>query len=152
MAPKTKQEQIVEDSNEITIDMSNAKTFSPLPEKRPFLVSVSKWKTGKSAKGALKIDTELTVVKPSDYANRKVPESISLENEWTKGRYQTMLIALGLNEADVKSNKHRVPKEQDILGEQLTIYVRTQSNDTYGERSRISRMLPASAYKEEAAL
>jgi hypothetical protein len=156
MPPKREAAPVVEEDQnegleeEITIDMTDAKTFEPLPEKRPLLSAVSAWKLGKGPKGA-KIHVELTVKKPDELANRKVMEDISLTNEWTKGRYQTLLLALGFNEAKVKSPKHTVPKEEDILGMELTLFVNTQHSETYGDRSRIGRMRPAASYTEAAA-
>jgi hypothetical protein len=139
-----------EGTEEFAIDMSQAKIFEPLPERKPLLAAVSKWKYGKTPNGR-KLDYAFTVVEPSELANRQVPESLSLENEYTLGRYQTMLLALGFPEDEVKSKTHKPPKEEDVLGLQATIFCRTRHSDTYGDRSQISRVRPASAYKEAAA-
>ena len=135
---------------EFSIDMSKAKTFTPLPEKRPYLVAVSKWAPGRTPNGR-KMDYELTVLKPDELKNRKLPESVSLENEYTLGRYQTMLLALGFPEAEVKSKNHKPPKAADIMGMQCTIFVRTRRSDQYGDRSNVSRFLPVTAYEEAAS-
>jgi len=152
LSPKGKdpveEEEVVEE--EFSVDMTQAKTFAPLPERKALLAAVSKWKYGRTANGR-KLDYEFTVVEPSELANRKVMESVSLENEYTLGRFQTILLALGLKEEDVKSKKFMVPKEEDMLGLQATIFCRTRSSDVYGDRSNVSRFRPASAYKEAAA-
>lgn len=142
------EDQVVEE--DISLDMSKAKTFTPLPINIPFLVSLSKWVPGRTEKGR-KMDYELTVIKPEEYANRKLPESVSLENEYTLGRYQTMLLALGFPEEEVKSKKHKVPKSNDILGMQCTVYTRVRKSDAYGDRSVVSRFLPAANYDAAAA-
>lgn len=139
--------QIEED---ISLDMSKAKTFTPLPEKIPYLVAVSKWVSGRTANGR-KMDYELTVLKPKEHENRKLPESVSLENEYTLGRFQTMLLALGYPEDAVKSKKFQVPKSNDIMGMQCTIFARTRKSDQYGDRSVVSRFLPAAQYETAAA-
>lgn len=136
-----------EEEEEISIDMTQAKVFEPLPERKPFLAAVSKWKYGRTPNGR-KVDYEFTVVEPAELANRKVQESVSLENEYTLGRYQTILLALGFPEESVKSKDHKAPKEVDMLGLQATIFCRTRKSETYGDRSNISRFRPASSYKE----
>jgi len=140
-------EVVAGDEEEISIDMTQAKTFEPLPERKPYLAAVSKWQYGRTANGR-KLDYEFTVVEPSEFANRKVPESLSLENEYTLGRFQTMLLALGLPEEQVKSKTFKAPKEEDMLGMQATIFCRTRKSETYGDRSNINRFRPASAYEE----
>lgn len=134
---------------DITIDMSTAKVMEPIPVDRPYLVACSKFKTGRTANGR-KLDYELTVVEPQEYANRKVMESLSLENEYTLGRFQTLCIALGISEEEAKSKTFRIPKEEDMLGTQATIWVSIRKSDTFGDRNGIRRMRPASAYKEVA--
>lgn len=134
---------------DFSLDMTKAKTFAPLPERAPFLAAVSKWQYGRTPNGR-KVDYEFTIIEPSDLANRKVPESVSLENEYTLGRFQTILIALGFPEEDVKSEVFKPPKEKDVMGLQATIFCRTRKSDQYGDRSNISRFRPATAYKELA--
>jgi len=136
--------------DEMSIDMTQAKTFEPLPEKKALLASVSKWLYGRTENGR-KLDYEFTVVEPSELANRKVNESLSLENEYTLGRFQTMLIALGIPEKEVKVKNFKLPSEDDMLGLQATIFCRTRHSDVYGDRSNINRFRPATAYKEAAA-
>ena len=135
---------------EFSIDMSQAKTFAPLPERKALLAAISKWKYGRTANGR-KVDYEFTVVEPSELANRKVPESVSLENEYTLGRIQTILLAVGFPEEQVKSKAFKAPKEEDMLGLQAMIICRTRHSDVYGDRSNIARFRPAAAYKEAAA-
>lgn len=137
------------ESEDFSLDMSKAKTFEPLPERKPFLASVSKWLYGTTPNGR-KVDYEFTVNEPSELLNRKVPESLSLENEYTLGRYQTILLALGFPEDYVKSPTHKPPKESEVLGLQATIFCRTRRSDVYGDRSNIARFRPATAYKEVA--
>ena len=136
-----------EEEEEISLDMTQAKTFEPLPERKALLAAVSKWKYGRTANGR-KVDYEFTVVEPSELANRKIPESLSLENEYTLGRFQQILMALGWTEESVKAADFKAPKEADMLGLQATIFCRTRRSDTYGDRSNIARFRPAAAYKE----
>lgn len=136
---------------DFSIDMSQAKVFEPLPERTPFLAAVSKWKYGRTANGR-KLDYSFTVVEPSNLVKRQVPESLSLENEYTLGRFQQMLIALGFTEEEVKSPAFSPPKEADMLGRQATIFCRTRRSDVYGDRSNINRFRPSTAYKEASAL
>jgi len=148
-----KEEQVVAEDyeegmeEEFSIDMTQAKVFEPLPERKPLLAAVSKWKYGRTANGR-KVDYEFTVIEPSELANRKVQESVSLENEYTLGRFQTILIALGTPEDDVKSKAFKAPKEEDMLGLQAMVICRTRKSDVYGDRSNIARFRPAAAYKE----
>ena len=139
------------EEEEITLDMTTAKVLEPIPADRPYLMACSKWKPGRTANGR-KLDYELTVVEPSDFANRKISESVSLENEYTLGRFQTLCIALGIPEDEAKSKTFKLPKEEDMIGLQATIWVGIRKSDTYGDRNNIRRMRPASAYKEVAAV
>lgn len=141
------EEQDVVEEEEFSIDMSIAKTFEPLPERKALLAAISKWQYGRTANGR-KVDYEFTVIEPSELANRKVPESVSLENEYTLGRLQSILLAVGFPESKVKSKSFKAPSEEDMLGLQATIFCRTRKSDVYGDRSQVSRFRPASAYKE----
>ena len=141
---------MVEKEKEITLDMTQARVLEPLDPKNPYLMAVSAWKPGTSAAGGRKLHYELTVVEPEAAANRKVMEDLSLDNEFTLGRLLNVLVALGYKEGDVRKKTFRLPKEEDILGLQCTVFVRTQPSELYGDRSRIRRLRPASAYKEVA--
>jgi len=145
LAEKDELEEGVEE--EFSIDMTQAKTFEPLPEHKPMLAAVSKWKYGRTPNGR-KVDYEFTVIEPKELANRKVPESLSLENEYTLGRFQTILLALGFAEDAVKAKSFKAPAESEMLGLQATIFCRTRKSDEYGDRSNIARLKPASAYAE----
>ena len=136
--------------DEMSVDMTQAKTFEPLPERKALLASVSKWQYGKTENGR-KLDYAFTVVEPTELANRQVPESLSLENEYTLGRFQNILIALGIPEKEVKVKNFKLPAEDDMLGLQATIFCRTRHSDVYGDRSQINRFRPATAYKEAAS-
>lgn len=136
--------------DEMSVDMTQAKTFEPLPEKKALLASVSKWKYGRTENGR-KLDYEFAVAEPTELANRKVNESLSLENEYTLGRFQNILLALGIPEKEVKVKNFKLPPEDDMLGLQATIFCRTRHSDVYGDRSQINRFRPATAYKEAAA-
>ena len=138
------------ETEDFSVDMTTAKVFEPLPERTPFLATVSKWNYGSTPNGR-KVDYEFTVAEPDSYKNRKVPESVSLENEFTLGRYQTILLALGFSEDYVKSKTHNPPKGDEVMGLQATIWCRTRKSDTYGDRSVMARIRPAAAYKEAAA-
>jgi len=138
------------ETEDFALDMTTAKVFEPLPERKPFLMAVSKWAYGTTPNGR-KVDYEFTIVEPEELKNRKVMESVSLENEFTLGRYQTILLALGFPEAYVKSKAHKPPKPDEVVGLQATIWCRTRKSDTYGDRSNMARIRPAAAYKEAAA-
>lgn len=142
-----KNQPVVEEEEDITLDMSTAKVLEPLPADRPYLMACSKWKPGRTANGR-KLDYELTVVEPTELANRKVTESISLENEFTLGRFQTLCIALGIPEGEAKSKAFKLPKEEDMIGLQGTFWLGIRKSDTYGDRNTLRRMRSASAYKE----
>jgi len=146
---KAREEETMDEGldEDFSVDMTQAKTFEPLPERRPLLSAVSKWKYGRTQNGR-KLDYEFTVLEPVELANRKVMESVSLENEYTLGRFQTILLALGFTEAEVKSKNFHVPAEEDMLGRQATIFCRTKKSDVYGDRSNVSRFRPATAFKE----
>jgi len=135
---------------DFSLDMTQAKVFEPLPERKALLSAVSKWAYGRTANGR-KVDYEFTVLEPTEFAKRKVPESLSLENEYTLGRFQTILLALGFPEAEIKSKSFKPPAEDDVIGLQATIFCRTRKSETYGDRSQISRIRPADAYKEAIA-
>lgn len=148
--PKARDEDTIEAGSvdeDFSVDMTQARTFEPLPERKPLLAAVSGWKYGRTQNGR-KLDYVFTVMEPSELANRKVSESVSLENEYTLGRFQTILLALGFTEEQVKSKNFKVPHEEDMLGLQATIFCRTKKSDVYGDRSQVSRFRPASAYKE----
>ena len=152
MSPKGKAVETVEEEGEeeaITLDMTKAKTFSPLPvEKNPYLMSVSGWKPGNTANGK-KIDVEWTVLAPKDFADRKVTESYSLENEFSLGHLQSELLALGFPEEQVKGKGFKLPKAEDIIGLQATVWVGIRKDKTgnYGDRNGINRLALSSAYK-----
>ena len=140
-----------EETEDISIDMTQARTLEPLPPGRPYLMAVTAWTPGRSAAGGRKVHYELTVAEPTDFANRKVMEDLSLDNEYTLGRLMTLLLALGMEEDEVKTKSFKLPKEEDVLGLQCTVFVRTESSEMYGDRSRIRRLRPASSYKEVVA-
>ena len=135
---------------EITIDMTQARVLEPLDPRRPYLMAVSAWKPGKSAAGGRKLHYELAVAEPTDMANRKVMEDVSLDNEFTLGRLMQVLTAIGFSEEDVRKKNFKLPVEDDVLGLECTVWVRTQTSDVYGDRSRIRRLRPASVYSEVA--
>lgn len=149
----TEEEEVVEE--DITLDMTTAKTFEPLPTDRPYLAAISAWKTGKSAKGDLKLHYELSVLQPEEFANRKVIVDNSLVEEYNLGRLQTNLIqGFEFPEAEVKSKTFKLPKSDDMLGQQCTLFVRTQEDPTgqYNPKSVIRKLAPASAYKAPGAI
>jgi len=150
--PKVAEDELPElpETEDFSVDMSQAKVFEPLPEKKPYLMAVSKWAYGSTPNGR-KVDYEFTIVDPEEFKNRKVQESVSLENEFTLGRYQTILLALGFPETYVKSKTHKPPKSEEVVGLQATIWCRTRKSETYGDRSNMARIRPAAAYKEAAA-
>lgn len=139
---------------EFTLDMTQAKTFEPLPTDRPYLVAVSAWKPGRTApkegapNGNRKLHYEVSVIEPAEFKNRKVIVDQSLDEEYNLGRLLTMLITgFEFPEKEVKSPKFQLPKAEDMVGQQAVIFVRTESNEAYGDRSRIRRWAPASTYK-----
>jgi len=142
-----------EEEEDITLDMTTAKTFEPLPTDRPYLVAVSTWKTGKSAAGKLKLHYEMSVVQPEKFANRKVITDLNLEEEYSLGRLQGMLSkGFGFPEDQVKGKDFKLPKAEDMLGLQATLFVRTQTDPAgvYSDKSVVNRWALASAYKAPA--
>jgi len=154
-------QDVVDEEEDITIDMTVAKTFEPLPTDRPYLIAVSAWKPGRTApkegetEGNRKLHYELTVVQPVEFANRKVIVDQSLEEEYNLGRLQTMLInGFSFPEEEVKGKTFRLPKISDMLGLQCVIFVRTQTDPSgqYSDKSVVRRFAPASSYKAPGAV
>ena len=99
-----------EETEDISIDMTQARTLEPLPPGRPYLMAVTAWTPGRSAAGGRKVHYELTVAEPTDFANRKVMEDLSLDNEYTLGRLMTLLLALGMEEDEIRTKSFKLPK------------------------------------------
>lgn len=143
----------VQDENEIVVDMTTAKTLEPLPTDKPYLMSMSAWKPGKSGSGGNKIHYEAVVKEPAVLAGRKVIMDVSLDNEYSLGNYKALLLGLGFPEEMVNSKKHQVPKEDDVLGLEATFFLNIRKgNDQYGDRNGVRRVRPASAYKEVSGI
>jgi len=140
----------VEVEEDITIDMTQARVLEPLPPDRPYLSVVSAWTPGKSGAGGRKIHYELTVQEPEEFSNRKLVEDLSLDNEYTLGRLQALLVGLGYPIEQIRQTGFKLPKEADVLGLQCTVRVRTDPSEEYGDRSRIRSVRPASAYSAPA--
>lgn len=133
----------------ISLDMTKAKRLESIPANTLCLVAISKWKPGKTANGR-KIDTEFTVIEPAEYKNRKLPESTSLENEYTLGRFQGLLMAMGYDKEAVSSSSFKLPVEKDVLGTQLAIVTGIQAEtEQYPERNTVKRYRPAESFSAE---
>ena len=133
----------------VSIDFTKAVTLENLPVPGPYLCTVSDFSLGQSASGAQKVHVELTVTEPSEWSKRKLFDDISLENEYTLGRLMTMLVALGEDKEKVKSKDYKLNAD-DMFGRQLTVFIRNEESDTYGVRSRIRRLAPATVFNQGA--
>ena len=142
---------MVDKEKDVVLDMTKAATMDVLPVDRPYLAAISAWRTGMSGAGNRKIHVELTVTKPEEKGvkGRKLMDDLSFDNEFTLGRFQNLLIALGHPEAEVKDNpKFKVPKEDDVLGMECTVWLRVEESEEFGNRNRIKRVGKASVYTE----
>lgn len=156
MSPeKAKKVETANTEDEFVVDMTAAKTLEPLPVDRFYLFEISQWKRGraKGASGGRVVVVEATAVQPSEFEGRKVIESISIENEYTLGRLKSIVIATGFQtEEEVNVPSYSIPKEEDMLGLQFTGRVNIRASEVYGDRNRLTRILPASSYKEIASV
>jgi hypothetical protein len=152
MPAKNEKKETTNQEEEITVDMTTAKTLAPLDPTHPYLVAVSKWKYGLSAQGKKKVDYGFTVIEPAEDEGRTVAGSSSLENEYTLGTVKGLLKGLGMSDEKLNSTKFKMPKAGEIEGLQAMMVVRTRAaQGVYSERSEISRLAPAAEYtaKEE---
>ena len=131
---------------EITVDMATAKVLAPLDPTKAYLMSVSKWKYGKTVNGP-KLDYAWTVVKPEGDERRVVAGSTSLGNEYSLGFVKQMLTGLSFKGLD--DPKFKMPKSAEVEGLQATVYTRIRpAQGQYSERSEISRLVTAEEYPE----
>ena len=153
MSPKADvKRETSQGEEEVTVDMTTAKTLEPLDPKMPYLMAVSKWKYGKSANGNRKVDYAYTVAKPETKGilGRVVAGSSSLDNEYTLGFVKNLLIGLGFDKEKIEDKKFKMPHEDDVMGLTSVVFLRTRpAQGIYGERSEISRVALASAYPAE---
>ena len=145
--------------DEFVVDMTTAKTLEPLEPTIPYLMKVSAFKKARSGAGNRKVHIELTVAEPESDGKRKcrgskVFDDISLEDDNTKGRLLLFLRALGNEDEKIKVAKFVIPEEEDVLGMEVTAWVRTQvdPNGVFPDKSVIRRLRPASAYAEATGL
>lgn len=134
----------------ISIDMTQARLMEPLSVENAYLCAVNAWKPGIAGSGGKKLHYELTVVRPEEFAKRRLIEDLSLENEFTLGRLFTLLKGLGFAEEDIKKTDFVLPDEEAMLGLQCTVWVRTESSEEFGDRSRIRRIRPSESFSEAA--
>ena len=135
----------------VVVDMTKAQVMEPLVA-GSYLTAVSKWETGKSAAGGLVLNYEVTVLQPDTkgVVGRKVQESLSLENEFTLGRFKGILRALGYKDEEIDKKSFQVPAGDDVMGRQLTaaVTIRVDKTGEFGDRNQVRRFSPAEAYKE----
>lgn len=151
-AEEAQEEEALEEG-EITIDMTAAKTFEPLPTDRPYLVTVSDWKLGLSAAKKKKLHVVVAVSEPKEFEGRKITTDLNIEEEYNLGRLQTMLInGFGFPENKVKVSNFKLPTSEEMVGLQATLFVRTQTDATgqYPDKSVANRWKTAAAYKAPA--
>jgi hypothetical protein len=146
---------------QVVVDMSSAVTMELLPERVPYLAAISGWKLGKSGAGNRKLTVEITILKPDTAANaaggvvrvakRKLRDDISLDNENTLGRAKLLLRACGKTDEELNSKKFIMPNEDEMMGQQITVWARTQAaTDQFEAQSKIGRVRPPEAFKEAA--
>ena len=136
----------------VSVDMSKAKTIELIQENTAILAVLSAWDPRKSkASGEPSIHMEYTIQEPAQYANRKLFDDVNLVNEYTLGRFQNHLKALGFTEEEYTSPNFQIPPRDDVLGRQVTIWCKTQKSEGYGDQSRINRIRPAEAFSEVSA-
>jgi hypothetical protein len=145
LTPAAKKTEVGEEEV-ISLDMTKAKTLEALPAPGPYLLYVGDWAYGKSAKGA-KVTISWVVAEPSEFANRRIREDISLDNEYTLGAFKQRLLALGFAEDKINSKKFSPPTKDEVMGMQLTARVRIQTSEEYGDQNRITRVAKANVYK-----
>jgi len=139
-----------EENKPISLDMTKAATMEPMAANTLVLCQVSKMDSGISGSGGKKIDVELTVVKPDTVGiiNRKLFDSINLENEFTLGRLLNLLKALGESEEEIRRPDFELVTE-NYIGKQLAVWVGIRESEQFGDRNTIKRVRPASAYTED---
>jgi len=137
-------------SKPISLDMTKAATMEPMPDNTQVLCMVSKMDPGTSGSGSNKVDVELTVVQPETpgIKNRKLFDSINLENEYTLGRLLNLLKALGETEESIRRTDFQLIPE-NYIGRQCTIWVGIRPSEQFGDRNTIKRVRPAEAYSAE---
>ncbi len=138
----------------VTVDMSGAKSFEPVPDRTKCLVAVSKWEVGTSQSGNPKLHVELTVLEPEKYASRKFFDDINLDNDNTKGRLMDLLLALGYEEKKVRVANFALPEEDAVEGQQLCVtsrIVKAKEGSEFGDKSVASKPRAAEFYKGEGA-
>jgi len=131
--------------DEVVLDMTKAKTLEDLPDGGPYLASCSKMGLAKSQAGNDCAKVELTIMEPEKYQNRKMFDTISLDNENTLGRLKTLLIGLGDSEDEVNSAKFKFVPE-DYVGRRCAVWNKSQADGAFKGQPRISRVRPESAY------
>jgi len=136
-----------------SVDMTDAAVIEPLPTDKPYLAAFSAWALSDSKAGAKMVKFELTIKEPKEYGKRKIFENVSLENEFTKGRLQQLFVkGLEWDIAKVRTKNFVLPSEDDMLGQEVTVFVNIQAaSGAYGESNRVRRFAPASTYAELAA-
>lgn len=129
----------------IKLDMTKAQEMSPMEPGGPYLIRLAVMSLGTSKAGSQKVHTEWDVVEPERYANRKLFEDMSLENEYTLGRFKGMMAALGESEENLEKPDFDFDPD-NYIGRKAGCRVKIQQSDQYGPQARIA------AYMHESAI
>ena len=130
----------------IKVDMSKAKTLEPLPKGGPYLASVSAFESRESSAGNPTVHVELTIIEPAELAKKKLFDDISLENEYTLGRLQKLLVATEYAEDMEAAKKVKGIDEDKMIGSQLSVWVKHRESEGYGTQAQIQRVDTADKY------
>lgn len=121
----------------------------PLPEDKPYLVTIGKFEAGSSKKGDDMITAEFNIEAPEDFANRKVFRNFMLLPQSLFSLYG-LLAACGEKKEKLEKPGFKFDPEH-YQGKQVTMWVKTEESEEFGDRSIPRRFAPASAYEEAAA-
>jgi hypothetical protein len=140
----------------VTVDMTDAVTFEPIPKGVPCLGTISEWKAGKSKNEGNKIHCVTTVLEPEKYKNRKIFTDTGIDNEYGKGTMMQIICgALNMSEKDIRSQKKfQIPSSDDMVGQQIAFVsgIRVDKTGQYADQNVLTRIRPGDSYEpaEEA--
>jgi len=133
----------------VTVDMTDAITFEPIPKGTKCLGVIQKWTLGKSAKESRMVSCEVAVVEPDKYKNRKIFDNISLDNEYTKARaMQIIMAALKMEEKDIRQKKFVMPSSDDMVGQRLAFVagIQVDKDGQYPDKNVMGKLQSEDSY------
>lgn len=131
----------------ISLDMSKAATMEAIPDGTRVLLAVTGWEGKASSQGNPSLKLEVTVVAPDSpgIKNRKIFDTINLENEYTLGRFLSILKALGWSEEDARSLK-ALPDPDGVMGLQFAATLGVRKQEGYNDQNTLKSCSPAASY------